>query len=292
MSTIDARPLVVGVTGPGHNTAALRFAVDEAGREGCEVALVHAAHQALPPPPPSVLLTYEGLEDVGNQIVKEVAEELEEISGGSVPCTAASRLGGPVDVLVEASREARLVVLQHRDLSRLARIVVASTANAVAAHAQCPVVSVPEHWSPPEQATRVTVGVHEEGAPHQVLDAAFAAAAARGVPLRVVHAWRLDGGYEDLVGATAAEEWRVQQLESLAQVLQQVRVRHPDVPVEPEVRYARPGDVLVEHSAQSDLLVLGRHSHHRPLPDRLGSVARTLIREARCPVMVVPVTSP
>lgn len=288
MSTTDERPLVVGVTGAEQNTAALRFAAEQARREGCGVVLVHAAHQMLPPPPPSVLLTYAEVDDVADRVVKEVAEEFLEIAGDAVPCTAYARQGGPVDVLVELSGEARLVVLQHRDLSRLARIVVASTANGVAAHARCPVVSVPEQWSPPDAATRVVVGVHEEGAPLEVLEAGFAAARVRGVPLRVVHAWRLDGGYEDIVSATAVDEWRGQQLESLEQALQGMRARYPDVPVEPEVQYERPADVLVEQSAQSDLLVLGRHSSRRPLPARLGSVVRTLIREARCPVMVVP----
>lgn len=291
MSTTDALPLVVGVTGAGQNTSALGWAAGEATREGCGVVLVHAAHQTLPPPPPSVLLTYAALEDVGDQIAKEVAEEFVALAGDAVPCTASSRRGGPVDVLVDLSGDARLVVLQHRDLSRLARIAVASTAHGVAARARCPVVSVPEHWSAPDGTTRVTVGVHEEGAPLPVLEAAFAAAHARGVPLRVVHAWRLDGGYEDIVSATAIAEWRAQQRESLAGAVQEVGARHPDVPVELEVRYERPADVLVEQSAQSDLLVLGRSSHHRPLPSRLGSVVRTLIRESRCPVMVVPVAS-
>ena len=50
--------VVVGVTGPGRETAALKFAAEWAARERAEVVLVHAYGAALPPPPPSVLMTY------------------------------------------------------------------------------------------------------------------------------------------------------------------------------------------------------------------------------------------
>lgn len=75
MDTSTEGAVVVGVTGPGRETAALRFAADLATREGTEVVLVHAYGTALPPPPPSVLMTYAEAADVAEWLVKEVREE-------------------------------------------------------------------------------------------------------------------------------------------------------------------------------------------------------------------------
>jgi nucleotide-binding universal stress UspA family protein len=285
----DERPVVVGVTGVGQNTAALRFAADLARQEAREVLIVHAAHQPLRPPPPSVLLTYEPLEDIGNRVVRAVEGEFAKISGGTVPCSSVCRPGPPVEALVDASTRARVVVLQHRDLSRLARVVVGSTVSGVAAHARCPVVSVPEFWATDTPSGRVTVGVHEEGAPEEVLDAAFAAAASRGGVVHVIHAWRFDNAYEAMMSPAAVGAWREHEIHRIAEAVGQLRERYPQVVVEPEVRHQQPAEALVEQSAVSDLVVLGRHGRRRPLPERLGSIARTLVREARCPVMVVPV---
>ena len=62
--------IVVGVTGTNRETAAMLFAAECARRVGAEVVLAHAFHQALPPPPPSTLMTYAEAEDVARIIVK------------------------------------------------------------------------------------------------------------------------------------------------------------------------------------------------------------------------------
>ena len=58
------------------------------------------------------------------------------------------------------------------------------------------------------------------------------------------------------------------------------------------MRYQWPATVLAELSEKSSLVVVGRHALHRPFPQRLGSVAHTMLRSSVCPVMVVPVASP
>jgi nucleotide-binding universal stress UspA family protein len=47
--------------------------------------------------------------------------------------------------------------------------------------------------------------------------------------------------------------------------------------------------VLVDDSQVASLVVVGRHAGHGRLLEHLGSVARTVLREAKSPVMVVPV---
>jgi nucleotide-binding universal stress UspA family protein len=48
---------------------------------------------------------------------------------------------------------------------------------------------------------------------------------------------------------------------------------------------------LHEAAVDADLLILGRHGHNPPLGLLVGSNTRTLVHNATCPVVVVPVRS-
>lgn len=289
MDTTAEGAVVVGVTGPGRETAAQLFAAECARREDAEVVLVHAFGAALPPPPPSVLITYAEARDVAEWVVKEVEGEFEERTGGSLAFRTAAIAGTPTHVLVELSRGARMIVVQHRDPHWLGRLFVGSTASGVAAHSDCPVVSVPAGWEPGQAPGEVVVGVHEGGAPRQVLEAAFDWAATVGAPLRVVHAWHLDAAYDDIITDRVATEWRSGQMRALEAATSDFRESHPTVTVELDVRHQWPAQVLVDDSEVASLVVVGRHAGHGRVFEHLGSVARTVLREAKSPVMVVPV---
>ena len=292
MDTSTKGAVVVGVTGPGRETAALRFAADVAAREGTEVVLVHAYGTALPPPPPSVLMTYAEAADVAEWLVKEVREEIEALTGGSVPVRATAIAGTASHVLVEQSDSARMVVVQHRDPHWLGRLFVGSTIGGAAAHGRCPVVSVPMGWQPTDEPGEVVVGVHEGAAPREAVLAGFEWAASTGAALRVIHAWRLDPAYDDIITARVAPEWHAEQVRSLESAIRELRATHPSVPVAVEVRHQWPTEVLVGESRTASLVVVGRHASHGHVGAHLGSTARTVLREARCAVMVVPVNAP
>jgi nucleotide-binding universal stress UspA family protein len=135
----------------------------------------------------------------------------------------------------------------------------------------------------------VTVGVHEDGVPEAVLRAGFEEASSRHSPLRVVHAWRLDTGYDDIIVRRVDGEWERRLESELRSAVEPVLARYPDVKVEVEVRHQWPAEALVEFAAGSALLVVGRHGHRPALPQRLGSITRSAVQNATCPVMVVPV---
>lgn len=288
MNKIAAGSVVVGVTGRGRETPALRFAIDVARREGARIALVHVTRNPLPSVPGALVDRVEAAA-VAEGILADVSQELVEMSHGDVAIDTLSRRGVPAQVLVELSGAARLVVVQHRTSSALERLVVGSTSHGAAAHSGCPVVSVPGDWRPDPAATEVVVGIHEGGVPRQVLDAGFAWAAATGAPLRIVHAWRLDAAYDDIISNRVAAEWREEQKERLVATVAEVRGDWPQVEVEVEVRHQWPADVLVDDSRNASLVVIGRRGVHGWVPEHLGSLARTVLRAARCPVMVVPV---
>ena len=261
MDTTTKDAVVVGVSGPGREAAALAYAVDCARRDGSEVVAVHAFRTARTGPPPRALLTFAETADMAHWVIKQVGDELAELTEGTVPFRTLAVAGTPAHVLVDLGREARMVV------------------------------SVPADWQPgePGEPGEVVVGVHEGGVPLAVLEAAFAEAEATGAPLRVVHAWRLDAVYDDIITDRVAAEWRTEQQRALTTVVDGLRVRHPAVEVTVEVRHQWPTDVLVDDSQVASLVVVGRHGPQALEPAHLGSLARTVVREARSPVMVVPV---
>lgn len=288
MDTTTEGAIIVGVTGPQRETAALRFAADCARRDGGDVVLVHAHGTVFPPPPPSILIAEAEVAEVAGWVVKEVGEEFAEMTEGAVPFRTVAVAGRSSHALVEVSRGARMVVVQHRDSHWLGRLFVGSTANAAAAHCDCPVVSVPDGWEPSQAPGEVVVGVHANGVPRQVLEAGFDWAVRTGAPLRVVHAWRLDPAYDDIITARVASEWRAEQVQAIESAAIDLRRSHPTVPFEVEVRHHWPAQVLVDDSQVASMVVVGRHARHGKDTSHLGAVARVVLREAKSPVMVVP----
>ena len=282
--------VVVGVTGTGQDTAALQWAARRAHLTGSRVTLVHAYGHVLPPPPPSVALTAEPMAEAAAYLIGGCVERYLHLAPEDVdkPETLVDP-GRPAHVLTELSREADLVVLSHHDPSH--RIHTGSTTNVVAAHAQCSTVAVPASWSPAERpdAQWVTVGVHETGTPDAVLEAAAREAELAGAPMRLVHGWRLDTVYDDIISARIDPEWRERSEQAMARAAQTLLTRHPGLRIEVRAVHEWPADALASLAHTSRLLVVGRHEHRRPMPRRLGSVARTAIRTSSCPVMVVPV---
>ena len=280
--------IVVGITGPNREQAALRFAAHHASRTGATAVLVHAFH-ADPRTPPGIHLTYGGASDIGTWVVKEVTDEFARANPGC-EFHGLSVGGPPARVLADLSRDARLVVVQQHGGHGLGRIFTGSTATGVAARAECPVVSVNPDWQSQDATGEVVVGVHEGGGPRDVLEAGFAWASETGAPLRVVHAWRLDGAYDEIITARVDADWRREQKQAIEEAVVGLREQYPHVDVTVEVRHQWASDVLVDDSRVASMVIVGRH-HARPwATHHVGSVARAVLREAKSPVMVVPVT--
>jgi nucleotide-binding universal stress UspA family protein len=274
--------ILVGVSGKGENAEALQFAAAEARLRGTGLTVVHVMHhKGLRR---NVGSSDDAWQEAGRRVVEGARAQLDALTGGAVATTTLLRDGDAGEVLAELSADATLVVLQHRDLSRIQRIATGSTVATVAAHAHCPVVSVSPARDRAETGI-VTVGVHEDGGPAGVVEAAFAEAATHGWSVRLVYAWNVASAYGDMVAQE--EHWTTETRASIEAALEKVRAEHPTVPFTIEVYHDWPAEVLARLSADSDLLVVGRHSHHVPLQPRLGSLARSAVTHAECPVMIV-----
>ncbi len=277
-------PVTVGVI-DADVAPALRLAGEEARRRGTSVTLLYAVHQVMPAPPESLLLDYQNLEQAASTVLANAAALFRDMVP-EVPVETVVERTRPVAALVAASERSSLVVLQRRSRSRLGRIFTGSTMLGVVTHAHCPVVSVPDGWS--AQTKRVAVGADETGGPAYVLAQAFEEAALHGAGLTVLHAWRLDRPYADLVSTAGAPSgWEERARKHVEEALEPFRVRYQSVAVDVQIRHQWSAEALLELTEASGLLVLGRHSSHRHLVV-LGSLARTLVLEAGCPVQIVP----
>ena len=135
------------------------------------------------------------------------------------------------------------------------------------------------------------VGVDGSPGGRAALEWAWAAAARRGAPLRVVSAFPVDDYWSDvlLLDAGRVEALRSATAARLTALVAEVRaaVGAPEVQVEECVLAGAPAEHLVGLSGDAGLLVVGSRGRGGVRSTLLGSVALHCATSARCPVVVV-----
>lgn len=226
--------------------------------------------------------------DVGGRIVDAARTEAEKVGGGGVRVTTAVVEGRRVPAIVDEAEGARMIVLGRAERS-WGHVFTDRTFTGVAAHASCPVIAVPARWHDASD-DKVVVGVADVEQATGPLEEAFNRAAAWDAPLTIVHAWKIDNAYEDIVfERVELEEIRSSAEEKISATIAGLRSAFPGVEVEIVVRHAEPAAAILSHSQGATLIVLGRRSR-RGLPElQLGSTTRAIAHHATCPVEVVPI---
>jgi nucleotide-binding universal stress UspA family protein len=138
--------IIVGVDGSGHSQRALEFAMKEA-------ALRHV--------PLSVLTVYEAIRGYYSSVTvypddpirteearKAAQAETDEVLAGldgphPESVTVKAVHGFPVEELINAGKDADMLVLGSRGAGGFTRLMMGSTAGQVVQHAHCPVLVVP-----------------------------------------------------------------------------------------------------------------------------------------------------
>lgn len=288
MSGQQSKPILVAV---GHDPmdAALQYAAGDATRVGCGLHLVHVVHDPVQGPN-TVLMERADLDRAGRLALESATEKARDLVGDRVLVTTELVRGRVVSTLVEAASEASAVVLQRRPLSRLERVVTRSVSSGVAARAHVPVISVPARWSPVRLSgleSLVTVGVDVPDRSSHLLRLAVDVARSRDARLRIVHTWSLPGAYADFVMPPDEQaRWTDRATAEIKVALAALGDDAPGDEVIIEALHAHPGHVLVERGRSSDLLIVGRHDPLVPFGSHLGPVARAVLREATCPVLL------
>ena len=136
----------------------------------------------------------------------------------------------------------------------------------------------------------IVVGVDGSEGGRRALQWAAAEAATRGGAVQAVIAWSWDGLEYGPIAATRPQEEAERAGRLLDREIKEIVARNgSSLPVAGEVIEGRPADVLSAAARTADLLVLGSHGHSRIRHTVLGSVSEDCIRNATCPVVVIPV---
>ncbi|MGW6959721.1 universal stress protein [Streptomyces chartreusis] len=130
----------------------------------------------------------------------------------------------------------------------------------------------------------ITAGV--DGSEESLAGLAWAAreAVRRGLPLRVVHAWRFQSHDAIDAGEDTQAGWV---RDGLAEVARGVAERHPGLEVTTDVVEGSPAETLIAAASESEMLVLGSRGHGRVVGFLLGSVGQQVISGATRPVVRV-----
>jgi nucleotide-binding universal stress UspA family protein len=284
--------IVVGTDGSADGDRAIEYAVIEALRSHRRVRVVHVVPEAVPLTPMLPMFGADSLRAVGSQILTHAAARIDELSEGRVDAETVLAHGPRTTALLAHTYDAALVVLGRRS-STLARIRTGSTTSVAASRADCPVIVVPEEWSPSQRRGHVVAAVDGTPGNTDVVREALAAAHERGTDLVVVHAWRPVAPYDIALGGTGTSEaWQRQTEPVVWAMVAGLRADYPDVEVRVDLRYQSPADALVAAGQDADLLVMGRRGEGAMFGTALGSKARAVLRSGVCPVEVVPTRRP
>ena len=138
--------IVVGVDGSGHSQRALEWAMNEAGIRHLPLTVL-TVHPSMVGYFGGVVTTPQDLElteQVRAAATAEADKVLAELNGPHPESVTVKAVHSfPVEELINASKEADLIVLGSRGAGGFTRLVLGSTADQVTRHAHCPVTIVP-----------------------------------------------------------------------------------------------------------------------------------------------------
>lgn len=282
--------IVVGVDGSFDSGSALDWAVAEARRRSVGVRIVHAVWMpttavvfgdASMLPPPDDLLNY------GEEVLQTAGERV-SLQDSAVPVETTLLVRRPDEALLEAARDAALIVVGTRGLSGLSAMALGTVSGRVAASAPCPVVVVPPTAAPVDGP--VVVGVDGSGHSDAALRFALAEAAIRHTAVVAVNAHRVPSPTplidSHTMSKVAAEERRIA-TETVSEAIDRARRADGDVDVTVEVEAGDPADVLLDHGRDAGLIVVGSRGLGKVRGVLLGSVSQAVLHQTSRPVAVV-----
>lgn len=281
--------IVVGVDRSPEGSAAVEAALREAVLRGAPLLAIRAwtdavsagypVGQMAPLVPTSAEEAEAQARRVAEDLVKETAPRVPGADGVDVDVRALR--GGVGRTLVEAARDAALLVVGTRGGGPLSRAVLGSVAEYALHNATCPVIVVPAKSAVTGGPARVLVGVDHSAASLAALRWAAEEAARRGdalVPVLV----------RDGTWAGDDENGPLTELEAIERrSLRDAVPAAPGLRVEPEVGVGHPGRALLALARPPDLLVVGARGRSAAIGALLGSTSTYVVRHAQCPVAVV-----
>ncbi len=279
--------IIIAVDGSAESDAAIAWARREASLRSEHITLMHVVQPvALSwPVSPERTTVAEWQEENARHVIEHARAGLSAALDEQLPpdCRTEVRHAHPVDGLVDASKDARMIVVGSHGRGAPGRLLLGSVSRGVVEHAHCPVAVI--HAEPVDVKAPVLLGVDGSPASEAATAWAFDEASRRGVELIALHAWS-DVGVFPILGM----DWRTYQgqgEELLAERLAGWQERYPDVHVSRRLVCDTPAHWLLAESHNAQLVVLGSHGRGGFAGMRLGAVSTAVAQSATVPVIVV-----
>ncbi len=271
------RPLVVaGVDASAESLGAAHYAVTAAELRGSDILLVHA----FPPPSaraPDTDAAFSAARTTAEKLLAAVAAQL--IVPPEVHVYGRAEPDDAVTVLEGSARQAAMLVLGRDDVSWFERLFMGAVTSQVVGHVAYPVVVVPGNWRARHASPRlpVIVALDGETAPEPALKLAFEEARLRDARVIVLHAQPMTASPRDLTAARL----------DLEEVLAEWERNHPEVAISTAIVTGDADAQLIRWSRSAAVLVVGQ-PHQRRWGPWTRSVARSVMKQTHCPLIVAP----
>ena len=290
-----ATMIIVGIDGSDSSFDALRWAAFEARLHDAGIRVI-ACYTAP---------TYGGLDgavypsSVDIDVLKDEAEtdvrkamEIVAAIDPHVVVDGITLLSSAVVGIAESALAGDEIVVGATGRTGLLNGVIGSVAAGLTHRAHVPVIVVPAGRPSGGKMKRIVVGV--DGSPESLtaLEWAYAEALASSAKLTVVHAWE----YPYDVSRSSMREIRkpmeTAAINELRTSLESLGPRQTDgsVHITPKLCEDAPTAALMTESCGADLIVVGSRGRGGLRSLLLGSVSRTMLHRALCPVAVVRTT--
>lgn len=255
--------IAVGVDSSPEALAAARFGVRAAEQRGLDLILCHSVC-----PPATAESSAWLLERLQGQL---------RIPATMRVTTVLDQLA-PAVLLKEMDDAAAMLVVGRRRADRPEHSILGSLAAQLVASVHKPLAVIPAGWVPEQWTSRpVIVALDGTSDAADVLAFACEEAARLQAPLVATH-----------VVAPADLEDPASSLRAMHELLAGPKQDHPHLTFGVDVLVGEPDRALVEASRRASQLVVGGPRQPQRRRGWADSVARTAVRWARCPVVVVP----
>lgn len=305
------KDIVVGVDGSSESFAALRWALNEAGKTGQHVNAVfgwtHSWDTSSEPDDD------ESWKKVRHEIAHTLRSWVDKAANGidfnpeNLKLTSVKASGSTA--LLQIGADSQQIVVGRRNLNRVARWFLGSSSASLAEEAKVPVTVVrgdedkdspisvqdsiartldPEGFAG-HDLRPVVVGIDGSKTSKRALDFAIHAASIDGRPLHVLFCWQMKDlgaieGYETTVPSIAVGQQRAEEI--LASVTEHVQLPS-NVTMTTSAFHIAAGKGLVNASRYANRVIVGSRGLSGLDAHFLGSVSRQVVDEAECTVTVV-----
>jgi nucleotide-binding universal stress UspA family protein len=188
--------------------------------------------------------------------------------------------------------QAALVIVGSTHTGRTGRVFPGSTGERLMHGAPCTVAVVPKDYRTHAEAEIRTIGVAYDDSDEAkaALSAAVALAQALGAELELIGIASTDyATTPSLMGGVDAASIRAKAEEAVQNSLDDAAAEAPaGVTVRVRRMTGNAGDLLAQHSAELDVLVMGSRGYGPLHSVLVGGLSGQLLRRAECPLVVVP----